>query len=164
MSRDQRFPGWQWWQRISPSTGTPKNAGFFLRVVSEVILAVFAERTGALFKLFSAATMLPAILYLATVILCAVKRRQLPASHGFDLRRWETPVLVFPLVYLVFQMLIFRDASFKDPWIYIGVMAALGLIYFAYLMVRHGPRGLAMPDMQLIDAQVTDQPLAKELS
>jgi amino acid transporter len=164
MSRDQRFPGWQLWQQISASTGTPKNAAFFLLAVSEAILAVFAERTSALFNLFSAATLLPAILYLATIILFAVKRRHLPPSRGFDLRRWETPVLVLALVYLVFQMLIFRDASFKDPWIYIGVMASLGLIYFAYLMLRHGPRGLAMPDMQPIDAQATRQTAAKELS
>jgi hypothetical protein len=61
-------------------------------------------------------------------------------------------------------MSIFRDASFKDPWIYVGVMAAVGLIYFAYLMVRHGPRGLAMPDIESIDTQVTDQPIAEKLS
>ena len=131
--------------------------------MSEAILAVFAERTGVLFKLFSAATLLPALLYLATVVLFAVRRRRLPASRGFDLRRWETPVLILALVYLVFEMSIFRDASFKDPWIYVGVMAAVGLIYFAYLMVRHGPRGLAMPDIESIDAQVSDRPIAEEL-
>jgi amino acid transporter len=164
MSRDRRFPGWQWWQQISPRTRTPRNAAFFLLVVSEVILAVFAERTGVLFKLFSAATLLPALLYLATVMLFAVKRRRLPASRGFDLGRWETPVLILALLYLVFEMSIFRDASFKDPWIYIGVMAAVGLIYFAYLLVRHGARGLDMPDMQSIDAQVGDQRSVEQLS
>jgi amino acid transporter len=164
MSRDRRFPGWQWWQQISPRTRTPRNAAFFLLVVSEVILAVFAERTGVLFKLFSAATLLPALLYLATVVLFAVKRRRLPASRGFDLGRWETPVLILALLYLVFEMSIFRDASFKDPWIYIGVMAAVGLIYFAYLLVRHGARGLDMPDMQSIDAQVGDQRSVEQLS
>jgi amino acid transporter len=163
MSRDHRFPGWQWWQRISPTTKTPRNAAFFLLVVSEVILAVFAKRTGVLFKLFSAATLLPAILYLATVLMFAFKRRHLPASRGFDLRRWETPVLILALVYLVFQMLIFRDASFKDPWLYILVMAAIGLIYFAYLLLRHGREGLAMPETQSIDAQLTEQPVAQQL-
>jgi hypothetical protein len=124
-----------------------------LLVVTEVILAVFAEQAGVLYNLFSAATLLPAVLYLATVILFAVKRRHLPASHGFDLRRWETPVLVLALVWLLFEMSIFRDASFKDPWIYIAVMTLIGLIYLAYLLVRHGRHGLAMPDMRSIDAQ-----------
>jgi amino acid transporter len=153
MSRDQRFPGWQGLRQIAPRSGTPRNATFMLLVVTEVILAVFAEQAGVLYNLFSAATLLPAVLYLATVILFAVKRRHLPASHGFDLRRWETPVLVLALVWLLFEMSIFRDASFKDPWIYIAVMTLIGLIYLAYLLIRHGRHGLAMPDMHSIDAQ-----------
>jgi hypothetical protein len=52
-------------------------------------------------------------------------------------------------------MSIFRDASFKDPWIYIAVMTLIGLIYLAYLLIRHGRHGLAMPDMHSIDAQAT---------
>ncbi len=164
MSRDERFPGWQLWQRISPRTGTPRNATFFFVIVSELILAVFAERTGALFKLFSAATLLPAILYLATVVLFTIKRRTLPPSQGFDLRRWETPVVVLALIWLLFEMSIFRDSSFKDPWIYIGVMAAIGLVYLAYLLVRHGRRGLDMPDMHSIDADAVAHPGPVELA
>jgi amino acid transporter len=160
MSRDQRFPGWQLWGRIAPRTRTPRNATFLLLLVTEIILAVFAERAGVLFNLFSAATLLPAVLYLATVLLFAVKRRHLPAPHGFDLRHWETPVLVLALVWLVFEMAIFRDASFKDPWIYVAVMAALGIIYLAYLLVRHGRASLDMPDMHSIDAQAAGQRIA----
>ena len=52
-------------------------------------------------------------------------------------------------------MSIFRDSSFKDPWIYIGVMAAIGLVYLAYLLVRHGRRGLDMPAMESIDAEAS---------
>lgn len=164
MSRDRRFPGWQLWQPIAPRTRTPRNATFFFVIVAEVILAVFAQSTGVLFKLFSAATLLPAILYLATVILFAVRRRRLPVSRGFDLRRWETPTLVLALVWLLFEMSIFRDASFKDPWLYVGVMTVIGLGYLAYLLLRHGLRGLDMPDMQSIDAQATGQAAAPELS
>jgi amino acid transporter len=164
MSRDQRFPGWQLWQPISSRTGTPRNATFFFLIVAELILAVFAERTGVLFKLFSAATLLPAILYLATVVLFMIKRRTLPPSQGFDLRRWETPVVVLALVWLLFEMSIFRDSSFKDPWIYIGVMAAIGLLYLAYLLVRHGRRGLDMPDMDSIDAEAAGHPGPVELA
>jgi amino acid transporter len=158
MSRDQRFPGWQQWRVISERTQTPRNATFFILVVTEVILAVFAERSGALFTLFSAATLLPAVLYLATVVLFAVKRRHLPRSYGFDLRRWETPVMVLALVFLVFELSIFRDSSFKQPWIYVGVMTVIGLIYLGYLLTRYGRRGLAMPDMASIDAQVAAEP------
>ena len=119
MSRDQRFPGWQQWRVISERTQTPRNATFLILVVTEVILAIFAERSGVLFTLFSAATLLPAVLYLATVVLFAVKRRHLPRTYGFDLRRWETPVMVLALVFLLFELSIFRDSSFKQPWIYV---------------------------------------------
>jgi amino acid transporter len=162
MSRDQRFPGWQQWRVISGRTQTPRNATFMILVVTEVILAVFAERSGALFTLFSAATLLPVVLYLATVVLFAVKRRHLPRSYGFDLGRWETPVMVLALVFLLFELSIFRDSSFKQPWIYVGVMTVIGLIYLGYLLTRYGRRGLAMPDMASIDAQVAAQPAGEK--
>ena len=81
------------------------------------------------------------MLYLATVILFAVKRRKLPPSRGMDLRRWEIPVTLVALLYLLFEMSIFRDVSFKDPWIYVGVMAVIGAIYLGYLLVRYGTAG-----------------------
>jgi amino acid transporter len=154
MSRDQRFPGWQLWREIAPSTGTPRNASFFLLVVTEVILAVFAERSGPLAKLFSAATLLPALVYLATVLLFAIKRRHLPPERGFSLGGWETPILVLALVWLLFEMSIFRDASFKDPWLYVLVMTVIGVVYLTYLLVRRGRRALNMPDIRSIDAEL----------
>ena len=51
MSRDRRFPGWQAVGADLATTGTPRNATFFFLIVAELILAVFAQRTGALFKL-----------------------------------------------------------------------------------------------------------------
>lgn len=64
-------------------------------------------------------------------------------------------MVVLALIWLLFEMSIFRDSSFKDPWIYIGVMAAIGLVYLGYLLVRHGRRGLDMPAMDSIDAETT---------
>ncbi len=154
MSRDERFPGWRAWRQVSPRTGTPRNATVMMLVITEIILAIFTRRPDALFNLFSAATLLPAILYLATVVLFAAKRRSLPATHGFTLRRWETPVLVLSLVWLVFELSIFRDASFKDPWIYIAVMIIAGMLYLVFLLLRHGRDNLAMPDMHSIDTVI----------
>lgn len=155
MSRDERFPGWQMLREVSPSTETPRNATLLVLVVIEAILAVFAHSASVLVILFSAASLLPAVLYLATVVLFAVKRRSLPANVGFDLKRWETPVLVLSVVWLVFELSIFRDASFKDPWIYAAVMTAAGLLYLAYLLLRRGRHGLAMPGPRFIDAELS---------
>ena len=155
MSRDERFPGWQLWRKIDATRGTPRNATFLVLIVAQVILAIFANRQDSLFKLFGAATLLPAIIYLATVLLFVFTRRRLPESHGFTLGRWETPVTVLATVWLVFELSIFRDRSFKDPWIYVLVMTAIGVVYLIVLLAtRGGARGLAMPSMGSIDAEL----------
>jgi len=85
--------------------------------------------------LFSAATLLPAIIYLATVILYIYARRKLPETRGFKLGAFEWPVIILSLVWLLFELSIFRDSSFGPPWIYSLVMFALGLIYFAWMLI-----------------------------
>lgn len=153
MSRDERFPGHRVWHRVSPRTHTPLAATGLVFLVAELILAVFAHQTDALFSLFAAATLLPAVIYAATVVLYIVKRSSLPPSRGFTLGRFETPVLVLASIWLVFELAIFRDASFKKPWEYAGVMLLIGAVYLVGLLVRRGgSSSLAMPDMSSIDA------------
>ena len=74
MSRDERFPGWQVLHKVSPGSRTPLNATIVMTVISAVILGLFSTSTDALFKLFSAATLLPAIIYAITVGLYIAKR------------------------------------------------------------------------------------------
>ncbi|MGV9797886.1 amino acid permease [Mycobacterium sp. NPDC003449] len=154
MSRDQRFPGWQVLQKVSPRFGTPMNATIVMALISAVILGLFSTSTDALFKLFSAATLLPAIIYAITIALYICTRRRLPASTGFKLGAWEIPVLVVAVGWLVFELSLFRDASFKDPWIYAAVMVAIGAGYLGYLLVTRGRHGLKMPEMASIDAEL----------
>lgn len=158
MARDERFPGWQLLRRISPTRGTPLNATLLVFVVSQVILALFASTPDALFSLFSAATLLPAIIYAGTVLMYILKRRSLPPSAGFTLGRWEIPILVVASVWLAYELLIFRDVSFAQPRLYVLVMAAIGLVYLAYLLVRRGVRGLTMPDMVDVDRMLDSSP------
>jgi asparagine N-glycosylation enzyme membrane subunit Stt3 len=62
-------------------------------------------------------------------------------------------VLVLAIVWLVFELSIFRDASFKKPWEYAAVMVLIGAVYLVALLIRRGgPAGLAMPEMGSIDA------------
>lgn len=145
MSRDARFPGHQLFSQVSSKTGTPLAATGLQLVVAEVILALFALKTDALFSLFSAATLLPAVIYAATVLLYIVKRHQLPASQGFNLGKFEIPVLVLAAIWLIFELMIFRDASFKASWLYVLVMVLIGAIYLASLLLRKGRAGLEMP-------------------
>ncbi|MFE7135695.1 APC family permease [Streptomyces sp. NPDC057638] len=156
MSRDERFPGWTALRVVNPGRGTPLNATVFLFVVAQVILGVFSQSTDALFSLFSAATLLPAIIYAGTVLMYIVKRRSLPPTQGFTLGRWETPVIVVASVWLVYELLLFRDESFRDPWLYVLVLFAIGGCYLAFLLVRRGVAGLSMPDMLNVDRMLDE--------
>lgn len=154
MSRDARFPGWRQWQQVSPRTRTPLKATVLYFVLAQVILAVFSPSATALFTLFAAGTLLPAVIYLATVLLYVIRRRHLPETGKFNLGAWEKPVVIVALVWLVFELAIFRDASFKDAWLYIAAMVVVGAGYLAALYLRRGRAGLAMPEMRSIDAEL----------
>lgn len=158
MSRDERFPGWKAWRKINVNRGTPMNATLFMFAIGQIVLGVFSFRTDALFALFSAATLLPACIYAGTVLLYIVKRKNLPPTRGFSLGRWEIPVLVVAVVWLVWELAIFRDESFQASWAYVFVMLAIGAVYFAFLLKTKGVKGLTMPDMASIDATLDELP------
>jgi amino acid transporter len=161
MSRDQRFPGWQVLRKVSRTRRTPVAASVFMFVVAQVVLALFARSEDALFSLFSAGTLLPALIYAGTVAMYAIKRRSLPPSRGFSLGRWEVPVLVFASIWLIYELLIFRDASFAQPRMYAAVMMGIGVLYLAYLVVRRGRHGMTMPAMADIDRELDSAPEAR---
>lgn len=154
MSRDERFPAWQVLRRISPGRKTPAAATIAFFAITQTILAIFSTAEDALFILFSTATLLPAMIYAGTVLMYAIKRRSLPVSRGFALGVLEVPVLVLAGAWLVFELAIFRDASFAQPRLYVFVMVAIGLIYLAYLLKTRGRRGLTMPDMVDVDREL----------
>ncbi len=148
MSRDERFPGYRLFSRVNHQTSTPISATLMCGILIEVVLAAFAllgitdpGRRNTLGYLFSAATLLPAIIYLATVILYIYARRKLPETQGFKLGAYEWPVIILALVWLLFELSIFRDSAFGPPWVYSLVMFGLGLIYFAWMLVTR-PKAL----------------------
>lgn len=152
MSRDARFPGHRLLHRVDPILYTPRNATIFAMLISQTVLAIFSQHQDALFTLFAAATLLPAIIYAATVIMYIFKRKQLPKSKGFTLGKWENPVIILAVIWLIFELLLFRDAQFRHAWLYIIVMCAIGGIYLSGLLLRGGKQGLTMPDMLSVDA------------
>lgn len=148
------FPGWQVLHKVSPRFKTPLNATIAVTTISALILGLFSTSTDALFILFSAATLLPAIIYAITVTLYIATRRRLPDSTGFSLGRWEIPIIVVAVIWLVFALSLFRDASFAQPWLYVAVMVAIGAVYLGYLLVTRGTKGLKMPELRSIDAEL----------
>jgi len=129
MSRDERFPGHSLFRQVGEQTGTPVAATLLCGILIEVVLAGFAwlgilvpSQSSTLTYLFSAATLLPAIIYLATVVLYIFARRKLPETRGFSLGAWEWPIIILSFVWLLFELSIFRDAQFAAPWVYSLVM------------------------------------------
>jgi len=143
MSRDERFPGYRWFSQVGKSTNTPVAATLFCGILIEVVLAGFAllgilvpSQSSTLTYLFSAATLLPAIIYLATVVLYIYARRKLPETHGFSLGAFEWPIIILSVVWLLFELAIFRDGTlFAAPWVYSLVMVGIGLIYFVWMLL-----------------------------
>jgi hypothetical protein len=68
MSRDGRFPVHRLRRRVSPRTQTPVPATVLILAVGVVLMVALPG--AALLKLITASTILPAIIYGATVVLC----------------------------------------------------------------------------------------------
>jgi len=60
---------------------------------------------------------------------------------------WEWPVIVLSVVWLLFELSIFRDSSFAAPWLYSLVMFAFGLIYFVWMLIAR-PKVLQTPPQE----------------
>lgn len=94
-----------------------------------------------------------AVIYAATIVLCIAERKDLPGSRGFTVGRFETPVIVLACVWLIFELLIFRDASFPNAWLYVLGIVAIGAVYLVPLLIRRGgPFGMPTPKLHDIDA------------
>ena len=63
---------------------------------------------------------------------------------GFSLGAFEWPIIILALIWLLFELSIFRDVSFTTPWIYSLVMFGLGLIYFLWMLMTR-PKVLQTP-------------------
>jgi amino acid transporter len=135
MARDGRFPAHTLLRRVNTATDSPVMVTAMLFVLIQVVLAIFAQQTNALVNLFGAATLLPCLIYLSTVVLYIATNRKLKKSTGFSLGRFEWLVVALAVVWLLFELSIFRDASFNLPWVYVGVMFGIGLLYFLWLLI-----------------------------
>src|SRR5215468_1397165 len=127
MSRDRRLPGYQLWRQVPRATGGPSWATVLAAVIGAVITLVLRTRTSALVTLFSASTIMPALLYASTVLLYIFTGRRRRGTAGvFSLGRWEIPVIAGALIWLAYELIILIGPSeFRDAQYY--VLGALGV-------------------------------------
>lgn len=137
MSRDGRFPGDRLMRRVNPRTHTPIPATILIFVVG-VVLMVALPGT-ALLKLIIASTIIPTIIYGATIVLYLVVRKRLGQREGaFNLGRFELPVAIAGLVWVVCALFILTVPSeaLVPDLIVAGLIAAGGLFLLGLLTFR----------------------------
>jgi amino acid transporter len=133
MSRDRRLPGYQLWRQVPRATGGPTWATILAAVLSAAITLVLINHTGALVTLFSASTIMPALLYASTVLLYIfTARRQRGRAGRFSLGRFEIPIIAGALIWLTYELIILiGPAVFRDAQYYVLGALGVGVLFYA---------------------------------
>ncbi|EON31006.1 Amino acid transporter [Gordonia terrae C-6] len=137
MARDGRFPAHRLMRRVNPRTQTPVPATLLILGVGVVLM--LALPGSALIELIIASTILPALIYGGIVVLYLVVRKRLDRKvGGFSLGRFEFPIAIAALIWVVFALfvLVTPDDATVPTLIVLGLIAA-GALYFAWMMVRN---------------------------
>ncbi len=107
MARDKRLPGYQLWRQV------PKA-------------------TGGLITLFTASTIMPALLYASTVLLYVFAGRRRGGSGHSMLGRFEIPVIAGALIWLAYELIVLIGPSaFRDAQYYVLGALGVGLLFYA---------------------------------
>lgn len=138
MARDRRLPAHRALTRVPRATGGPVWATGLAVGISTIIVLAFNDNSAALANLIGAATLMPALLYAGTVLLYQFTKDEIaPHADDFRLGRWEKPVVVGALVWLVVELAILTlPSEFRTAQYYALGTVALGAVVFLYLSVR----------------------------
>ncbi len=132
MSRDKRLPGYQLWRQVPRATGGPTWATVLAAVLGAAITLVLRTHTAALVTLFTASTIMPALLYGSTVLLYVFTARRRRERGHFSLGRWEIPVIAGALIWIAYELIVLiGPAEFRDAQYYVLGSLGLGLIFYA---------------------------------
>ncbi|MEV7595114.1 APC family permease [Streptomyces sp. NPDC089922] len=135
MSRDARFPAHRVMRRVAPRTGTPVPATLLILGLGVVLLVALPG--AALLELITASTILPALIYGATIVLYLGVRSRLDRRTGaFDLGRLELPVAVCALVWtLVALFCLVSPGEARVSVVIVAGMLLLGGLFFLGMLV-----------------------------
>ena len=134
MARDNRFPAHGVFKKVNPRTQTPIPATLLVLAIGVVVMVVMPG--GALLQLILAGAIFTNIPYAMTIILYLAVRRKLGRKEGaFDLGRFEVPVAVIALAWVLIAtfVVIASSATIVPVMIVIGLLLSGG-VYFVYLL------------------------------
>lgn len=134
MARDGRFPASRFMRRVHPRTQTPIPATLLVFVGGVVLMLALPGE--AMLQLITASTILPVLLYGATVVLYLRVRAGLDRREGaFDLGRFERPVAVAALAWLVVALVVLvAPSAARVPMLIVAGLLLLGGVYFVGLV------------------------------
>jgi amino acid transporter len=122
-------------RRVNPRTQTPVPATILILVVGVVLMVALPG--AALMQLIIGGTILPALIYGAVVVLyLAVRKRLEHKRGGFSLGRFELPVAVAALIWVVAALvfLVTPGDATVPTLVVVGLILAGG-IYFSKMMI-----------------------------
>jgi amino acid transporter len=147
MARDRRLPGHQFLSRVPRATGGPSWATVLAAVLGAVITLVLRTHTTALSTLFTASTIMPALLYAGTVLLYVFtsRRRGMQQAEGTNRAPfgiYKIPVVGGALIWLTYELIVLIGPSeFRDAQYYVLGALGLGLVFYVVQLVTE-PRAM----------------------
>jgi len=147
MARDNVFPASGLFRRVSPGTAVPVPAILLIMVLG-VLAEIFAE---SIQQLLLAAAVLPAVIYLLTVLSYLGRRSKMPRRFGtFSLGRWGSPIAVAAAAWLVatIAILTIPEEFRRTSLVSLGVCVSGLILWFAWIRGRiaTGEAGIARID------------------
>jgi len=145
MARDRRLPGHKFLSQVPRSTGGPSWATVLAAVLGAIIVLALLSSTTALATLFTASTIMPALLYAGTVLLYVFTRRSGTGMFG----RWEWPIVAGAIVWLAYELIVLiGPGMFRDAQYYVLGSLGLGLVFYVIQLVTE-PRAMrATPELE----------------
>jgi amino acid transporter len=133
MARERRLPGHQFLSQVPRATGGPSWATILAAVAGAIITLALRTHAGALATLFTASTIMPALLYAGTVLLYVFTRR---GRRHTLLGRWEIPVVVGALIWLTYELIVLIGPSaFRDAQYYVLGSLGVGLVFYIVQLI-----------------------------
>ena len=145
MARDRRLPGHKFLSQVPRSTGGPSWATVLAAVLGAIIVLALLSSTTALATLFTASTIMPALLYAGTVLLYVFTRRSGTGMFG----RWEWSIVAGAIVWLAYELIVLiGPGMFRDAQYYVLGSLGLGLVFYVIQLVTE-PRAMrATPELE----------------
>jgi membrane protein CcdC involved in cytochrome C biogenesis len=140
---------------VPRATGGPPWATILAAVLGGVITLVLRTHTAALATLFTASTIMPALLYAGTVLLFILtsRRRGPQESQGTPLHpfgKFELPIVAGAVIWLAYELIILiAPAEFRDAQYYVLGALGLGLVFYLVQLVTEREAMRTEPGQEL---------------